>query len=195
MNNKKTITFWTSLLIGSSLPLMVTGQEAAPPPNPAESSGVQEKVAELEEEFRSISSKLNEVERQALQEDEVAKSKENLEELVEETVIETEPELEEAVEKRSKYAKYIETVQEGGELPEDVDLNEVYSEYNAVHQKVMPVEQRVMQKESVQEEYQKYQEKLVQEMRAINGEVEELMERQREIRNEYQELMAQNQQQ
>lgn len=192
MKLNKVITTWTSLIIGMTMPFVAVAQQGATVPAPEE-SGAQAKIAELEEEFRSISSKLSEIEMQAMGNEEVAEAKETFDGMVEEEVVRANPDLEDAVEERSKYAEYIQTVQSGGDLPDDVDLNEVYSKYNSLHQKVMPVEQQVMQKEKLQDAYQDYQAKLVSQMRSIDSEVTDYIERQREIRNEYQELVSEGQ--
>lgn len=189
MNMKKHMMKWVSLMVGISVPFVAIGQNAANVPAP-EVQGAQAKISELEQEFRSISEKLSKIEMQAMGNNEVAEAKESFNSMVEKEVIRTKPEIEDAVRERGKYAEYIEEVQSGGDLPEDVDLNEVYSKYNALHQQVMPVEQEVMQKEKLQEAYQEYQQKLVTQMRSIDPKVMDYLERQREIRNEYQEIVS-----
>lgn len=192
MKLNKLIKTCTTLIIGFTMPFMAMAQEGATVPTPKQ-SGTQAKIAELEEEFRSISSKLSEIEMQAMGNDSVADARDTFNDMVEEEVIRSNPDLEDAVEERSKYAEYIQTVQSGGDLPEGVDLNEVYSKYNSLHQKVMPVEQQVMQKQALQEAYQDYQQKLVSQMRSIDDEVMDYIERQQEIRNEYQQLVSEGQ--
>lgn len=192
MKLNKLIKTCTTLIIGFTMPFMAMAQEGATVPAPKQ-SGTQAKIAELEEEFRSISSKLSEIEMQAMGNDSVADAQDTFNGMVEEEVIRSNPDLEDAVEERSKYAEYIQTVQSGGDLPEGVDLNEVYSKYNSLHQKVMPVEQQVMQKQALQEAYQDYQQKLVSQMRSIDDDVTDYIERQREIRNEYQQLVSEGQ--
>lgn len=192
MKLNKLIKTCTTLMIGFTMPFMAMAQEGATVPAPKQ-SGTQAKIAELEEEFRSISSKLSEIEMQAMANDKVSDARDTFNDMVEEEVIRSDPELEEAVAERSKYAEYIQTVQSGGDLPDDVDLNEVYSKYNSLHQKVMPVEQQVMQKQKLQEAYQDYQQKLVSQMRSIDDDVTDYIERQQEIRNEYQQLVSEGQ--
>jgi len=192
MKLNKLIKACTTLMIGFTMPFMAMAQEGATVPTPKE-SGKQEQIAELEKEFRSLSSKLSEIESEAMEKDEVSDARNTFNDMVEKEVLRANPDLEDALEERSKYQKYIRTAQSGGELPEGVDINDVYSQYNSLHQKVMPVEQKVMQKQELQEVYREYQQKLISQMRSIDDEVMTYIERQREIRNEYQQIVSEGQ--
>lgn len=136
MNMKKHMMKWTSLMLGISMPLFAMGKNTAEVPAPAQ-EGAQAMMSELENEFRAISEKLSRIEMQVMENDEVAVAKHNFTNMVEEEVIRTNPEIEGAVRERGKYAEYIQEIQNGGDLPDGIDLNEVYSKYNALHQQVL----------------------------------------------------------
>lgn len=191
MENKIKLAF--SLILGISTPMASFAQEAATVPAPQvqkPKAQVQAKMAELEQEFQAISSKLSQIEMQAMENDKVAATKHLFQEKVEKAVLKEDPDLEDALRKRGKYAEYIETAQEGGDLPDDVDINEVYTKYNAIHQKVMPAEQKAMQRDDLQNAYQNYRQTLFEHMSSIDDNVMDHLERQQEIRAEYKELAA-----
>lgn len=191
MENKIKIAF--SLILGISTPMVSFGQEAATVPAPQvqkPQAQAQAKMAELEQEFQAISSKLSRLEMQAMENDEVATAKHRFQEKVEKAVLKEDPDLEDDLRKRGKYAEYIEAAQEGGELPDGVDINELYTKYNAIHQKVMPVEQKAMQRDDLQTAYQNYRQTLFQQMSSLDDNVMDHLERQQEIRAEYKELAS-----
>jgi hypothetical protein len=83
----------------------------------------------------------------------------------------------------------MEDLQAGKELPEGVEVNEVYSSYNAAHQQVMPVQQQVMQQEDAREAFSEFQQLLIAQMRKVDEKVSDYLARQEALRNEYQSLV------
>lgn len=150
---------------------------------------IQEKVKTLESKFVEVVEKIQAVEDKALQDEEVASAKDTFEETLAEQILKEKPELEEALKKRDKYQEYLEGARNGKSLPEDVDMDEVYSEYNDIQRKVMPVEREIMAEDEMKSLHQEYQEKLVAKMKEIEPEIMDLVNQQNELREKYQQLM------
>lgn len=189
---------YTKLLLATALILtapLTQAQTAAPMgategPD-ARQQAVRAKMAELEQEFREVAGKLQTIEQEALAKPEIAKAKSEFETMLSEQIVEAKPELKETVEKRSKYSKYIDRVKAGKSLPEDMAIGDVYTEYNKLHQEIMPVEQQVMQEEEIMQAYNEFRQNLLASMEAIDDKARDYMMRQNELRDSYQELVRQ----
>ncbi len=193
MENKIKIAI--SFLVGFSTPMVALAQqttETVSAPRVRQSE-TQMKMAKLEKEFTAVSSKLSEIEAQAMEQEQVAAAKHRFQETLEEVVMEENPDLEDAFRKRGKYAEYIERARKGAELPDDVDISEVYTKYNAAHQKVLPAEQAAMRKQAVQEAFKRYQQSLLTQMKSVDQDVMDYLERKQEIREEYSQLASEAQ--
>jgi isopropylmalate/homocitrate/citramalate synthase len=159
--------------------------KTAQPAQPQKSS----EAEALEQEFREVSTKIQEAEMQAMESDKVAKKKEAFDRTLEEKMIEENPDLEEPIEQRRELRKTIQAYQEGKGDVQGEDIQEIYNEYNALRRKIMPVEQQVMQKPEVQEDYQEFRQTLLGKMKEINPDISTLLSRQQEIREEYRKRM------
>jgi uncharacterized phage infection (PIP) family protein YhgE len=195
MEMKKNIKIMVAMLAGISIPVAGTAQQqqgqpaGVPPAAAGQQQQAQAKMQEIEQEFREISTKLQQVEQKAVAQKEVASARQQFDSLLEKEILRKDPELKEAVELRGKYAEYMDDVKAGKGLPDGMEINEVYTEYNSVHQKIMPVEQQVMRDEKVQDAYSRFQQTLVSHMREIEPKVMDYLSRQQELRDEYQKLL------
>lgn len=180
-----------------ALPLFLLGQ-ANVQNNEGSSSdqnNIQGEMQEVESKYREVSEKVQNIRQKAIDKDSVAEARDKFESKLEEGIVEENPDLEDAIEERNKFAEYIEMAQAGEELPEDMNINDVYTKYNAVHQEIMPAEQKVIKQDEVQSAYNEYQDKLVAVMKEIDSNVMDYLTRQNELRDEYQSLVQKMQSQ
>lgn len=197
MNLNKINTLFLSIVVSLGTASTAAAQANDPASSTQQPAQQQQqgssKKAELEEAFRSISTKVQQIEMQAVETEEVSKEKSEFDKLVRENVVEKDPDLAEAVKKRAEYREQIEEVQMGEVDPKEANIREVYSEYNKLHQKIMPVEQEVMNEPKVQEAYQEYRSSLLETMKEIDPQVMQYISRQQEIREKYEKLMRSQQ--
>lgn len=126
---------------------------------------------------------------QAMESDKVAKKKAAFDRTLKEKMVEENPDLKEPIEQRRELRKTIQAYQGGKGDVQGEEIQEIYSEYNALRRQIMPVEQQVMQKPEVQEDYQEFRETLLGKMNEINPDISTLLSRQQEIREEYRKMM------
>jgi len=201
----KTVYLVTSGLLAMGVSLTAAGQESqasqnagtdnAPAfspmqqPSQGDQETIKKQIQSLESEFMQVVEKIQSVQAKALEEEEVAAAKNNYEDLLEEKMIEENPDLETTMAKRDKYKGYIEKVQAGEALPDGLKAQDVYSEYQSLEQQVVPVQRKVMQDKEVRMVQQKYQKKLVAEMKEIDPDIMQLVDRQNQLRQKYRQLM------
>lgn len=156
---------------------------------------LQQRLNAIESEYVEVATKINNIEQQALDDKQVADARDKFETRLDRRMLEMNPDLEAMLKERQKYSKYIDKVQAGRELPSDVDVNEVYANYNAIQQEIIPVRQQAIEHQEVRTAYNQYQEKLVSKMQEIDSGVTDYIRKQNELIAEYQNLISQAQQQ